>query len=123
MDLYNPVSSLVLSSRPTDRSAQEAQRELEAERARVSRFQAEVKDLRGRYEEKSREAAQAREQLLEERRRDREILQEERRCSSERTARLHAELEDERKRVAELLMQVHVHNMNLILGVRSIWTF
>ncbi|KAK7123083.1 hypothetical protein R3I94_020008 [Phoxinus phoxinus] len=87
--------------------AQEAQRELEAERARVSRFQAEVKDVRGRYEEKSREAAQAREQLLEERKRDRETLQEERRCSSERTARLHAELEDERKRVAELLMQVN----------------
>ncbi|KAG1954603.1 centrosomal protein of 55 kDa-like [Pimephales promelas] len=88
-------------------SAQDAQRELEAERARVSHLQAEVKDLRGRYEEKSREAAQAWEQLLEEKKRDRETLQEERRCSSERTARLHAELEDERKRVAELLMQVN----------------
>ncbi|XP_048027021.1 LOW QUALITY PROTEIN: centrosomal protein of 55 kDa [Megalobrama amblycephala] len=95
-------------------SGQEAQRELEAERARVSRIQADLEDLRGKYEEKSREAAQAREQLLEERKRDREALQEERRCSSERTARLQGELEDERKRVAELLMQVNLLQKSLM---------
>ncbi|KAI2658765.1 Centrosomal protein of 55 kDa [Labeo rohita] len=80
-------------------SGQVAQRELEAERARVSRTQTELEDLRRRYEEKSREATQAREQLLEDRKREREALQEERRCSSERSARLQGELEEERKRV------------------------
>ncbi|XP_042623117.1 centrosomal protein of 55 kDa isoform X2 [Cyprinus carpio] len=89
-------------------SGQVAQQELEAERARVTRIQTELEDLRGRYEEKSREAAQAREQLLEERKREREALQEERRCSSERTARLQGELEEERRRVAELLMQIQL---------------
>ncbi|XP_016412897.1 centrosomal protein of 55 kDa-like [Sinocyclocheilus rhinocerous] len=94
-------------------SGQVAQRELETERAQVSRIQTELKDLRGRYEEKSREAAQAREQLLEERKREREALQERRR-SSERTARLQGELEEERKRVAELLMQVNLLQKSLM---------
>lgn len=98
------MAPFTLSSRPLGQS----ESELESERARVSRIQAELEDLRGRYEVKSREAAQAREQLLEERKRDREALQEERRCSSERAARLQGELEDERKRVAELLMQVRI---------------
>ncbi|XP_059388952.1 centrosomal protein of 55 kDa-like [Carassius carassius] len=87
-----------------------AQRELEAERTRVSRVQTELEDLRGRYEEKSREAAQARE----ERKREREALQEERKCSSERSARLQAELEEERRRVAELLMQVNLLQKSLM---------
>uniref|UniRef100_A0A8C2L5N9 Centrosomal protein 55 like n=1 Tax=Cyprinus carpio TaxID=7962 RepID=A0A8C2L5N9_CYPCA len=95
-------------------SGQVAQQELEAERARVTRIQTELEDLRGRYEEKSREAAQAREQLLEERKREREALQEERRCSSERTARLQGELEEERRRVAELLMQVNLLQKSLM---------
>ncbi|KAF4106892.1 hypothetical protein G5714_012882 [Onychostoma macrolepis] len=95
-------------------SGQAAQRELEAERARVSRIQTELEDLRGRYEEKSREAAQAREQLLEERRNEREALQEERRRSSERSARLQGELEEERKRVAELLTQVNLLQKSLM---------
>ncbi|XP_016145474.1 centrosomal protein of 55 kDa-like [Sinocyclocheilus grahami] len=90
-----------------------AERELETERARVSRIQTELEDLRGRYEEKSREAAQAREQLLEERKREREALQERRR-SSERTTRLQGELEEERKRVAELLMQVNLLQKSLM---------
>ncbi|XP_043109096.1 centrosomal protein of 55 kDa [Puntigrus tetrazona] len=88
--------------------------QLEAERARVSRIQTDLEDLRGRYEEKSREAAQAREQLLEERKRERETLQEERRCSSERSARLQGELEEERKRVAELLTQVNLLQKSLM---------
>ncbi|RXN12079.1 centrosomal of 55 kDa-like protein [Labeo rohita] len=95
-------------------SGQVAQRELEAERARVSRTQTELEDLRRRYEEKSREATQAREQLLEDRKREREALQEERRCSSERSARLQGELEEERKRVAELLMQVNLLQKSLM---------
>ncbi|XP_026133052.1 centrosomal protein of 55 kDa-like isoform X2 [Carassius auratus] len=86
------------------------QRELEAERTRVSRVQTELEDLRGRYEEKSREAAQARE----ERKREREALQEERKCSSEQSARLQAELEEERRRVAELLMQVNLLQKSLM---------
>ncbi|XP_016310723.1 centrosomal protein of 55 kDa [Sinocyclocheilus anshuiensis] len=90
-------------------SGQVAQHELEAERARVTRIQTELEDLRGRYEEKSREAAQAREQLLEEREREQEE-----RCSSERTARLQGELEEERRRVAELLMQVNLLQKSLM---------
>lgn len=119
--LYNAVASFTLSSHHTGQSGQVAQRELEAERARVSRIQTELEDLRGRYEEKSREAAQAREQLLEERKREREDLQEERRRSSERSARLQAELEEERKRVAELLTQVQ---MGIILyDAKDTWYF
>ncbi|XP_016296411.1 centrosomal protein of 55 kDa-like [Sinocyclocheilus anshuiensis] len=94
-------------------SGQVAQRELETERAQFSRIQTELEDLRGRYEEKSREAAQAREQLLEERKRKREALQERRR-SAERTTRLQGELEEERKRVAELLMQVNLLQKSLM---------
>lgn len=86
---------------------------LEAEQARASRIQAELEDLRVRYEEKSREAAEAREQLQEERKTSREALLEERRCSAERSNRLQYELEtansrleEERRRVSEILQQV-----------------
>ncbi|XP_067285626.1 centrosomal protein of 55 kDa [Pseudorasbora parva] len=95
-------------------AGQEAHRKLEAERALVSRIQTELEDLRGRYEEKSREAAQAREKLLEEKKRDRRALQEEMRCSSERAARLQGELEDERKRVSDLLLQVNLLQKSLM---------
>ncbi|XP_059386430.1 centrosomal protein of 55 kDa [Carassius carassius] len=91
-------------------SGQVAQHELEAELARVTRIQTELEDLRGRYEEKSREAAQARE----EKKREREALQEERKCSSERIARLQRELDEERRRVAELLMQVNLLQKSLM---------
>lgn len=86
---------------------------LEAEQARAGRIQAELDDLRVRYEERSREVAEAREQLQEERKNSREALLDERRCSAERSDRLHyelettnARLEEERRRVSELLQQV-----------------
>ncbi|XP_051530947.1 centrosomal protein of 55 kDa-like [Myxocyprinus asiaticus] len=101
-------------------SGQVAQHELETERARASRIQAELDNLRGRYEEKSREATQAREQLLEERRSGREAVLEERSCSAERSTRLQSELEtvnsrleEERKRVAELMLQVNLLQKSL----------
>ncbi|KAI7797085.1 centrosomal protein of 55 kDa [Triplophysa rosa] len=94
---------------------------LEAEQARASRIQAELNDLRVKYEERSREAAEAREQLQEERKNSREALLEERRCSAERSARLQCELEtvntrleEERRRVSELLQQVNVLQKSLV---------
>lgn len=90
-----------------DQSAQKVQQELEAERNKVSRMQMEVEDLQVRYEEKSREAAQAREQLLEERRRERE----DRKSSAERDALLQ---DQHRKREAELIMQVNLLQKSLM---------
>lgn len=94
---------------------------LEVEQARASRIQAELDDLKARYEERSREAAEAREQLQEERKNSRETLLEERRCSAERSDRLHCELEtanarleEERRRVSELLQQVNVLQKSLV---------
>ncbi|XP_051523781.1 centrosomal protein of 55 kDa [Myxocyprinus asiaticus] len=102
-------------------SGQAAQPELEAERARASRIQAELDNLRGRYEEKSRESTRAQEQLLEERRIGREAVLDERRCSAERSARLQSELEtansrldEERKRVTELMLQVNLLQKSLM---------
>ncbi|KAA0725554.1 Centrosomal protein of 55 kDa [Triplophysa tibetana] len=93
---------------------------LEAEQARASRIQVELNDLRVKYEERSREASEAREQLQEERKNSREALLEERRCSAERSARLQCELEtvntrleEERRSVSELLQQVNVLQKSL----------
>ncbi|XP_051958308.1 centrosomal protein of 55 kDa-like [Xyrauchen texanus] len=102
-------------------SGQAAQTELEAERARASKIQGEFENLRGRYEEKSRELTRAQEQLLEERRSGWEAVLDERRCSAERSARLQSELEtansrldEERKRVAELMLQVKLLQKSLM---------
>lgn len=86
---------------------------MEEERKRVSHLHAEVEELKGRYEEKSREVVRAQEELQEERRNCRQTLAEERKLNMERIARLQCEieaadvrLEEERKRAAELLLQV-----------------
>lgn len=90
---------------------------LEAEQTRAGRIQAELDDVRKRYEEKSKEVTEIREQLQEERRSSRE----ERKSSAERVNRLHCELkanndrlEEERKRVSELLQQVNVLQTSLM---------
>lgn len=79
----------------------------------ASHRQAKLEALKARYEEKSREVVRAQEELQEERRSCRQTLAEERQLNMERVARLQCEieaadvrLEEERKRAAELLLQV-----------------
>ncbi|XP_051969135.1 centrosomal protein of 55 kDa-like [Xyrauchen texanus] len=117
----NQALQLYKEANSDGQSGQAAQHDLETERARASRIQAELDNLRGRYEEKSREATRAREQLLEDRRSGREAVLEERSCSVERSARLQSELEtvnsrleEERKRVAELMLQVNLLQKSLL---------
>lgn len=96
-----------------EKQLQESQRKIEEERKRACRLQAELDELKARYEEKSREVVQVQEELQEERRSSRQTLAEERKLNTERVARLQCEieaadvrLEEERKRAAELLLQV-----------------
>lgn len=92
---------------------QERQRELEEEHKRVSHLQAKLEELKSRYEEKSRDVVRVQEELQDERRSGRQTLAEERMLNMERVGRLQSEieaadvrLEEERKRAAELLLQV-----------------
>lgn len=89
------------------------QQELKDHREQVCRLQAELEDLKIFYEGKKQEAAKAQEDLQEERRSTRKALAEERKLATERMARLQnelevadARLEEERKKTAELLLQV-----------------
>ncbi|MCI4384048.1 hypothetical protein PGIGA_G00034030 [Pangasianodon gigas] len=109
------------ASMQQEKQLQESQRELEEERKRASCLQAELEELKARYEEKSREVVRAQEELQEERRSGRETLAEERKLSMERVARLQCEieaadvrLEEERKRAAELLLQVNLLQKSLL---------
>ncbi|XP_027018964.2 centrosomal protein of 55 kDa isoform X3 [Tachysurus fulvidraco] len=93
---------------------QEIQKEMEEERKTTSRLRSELQELKDRYEEKSREVARGQDELQEERRSGRQTLAEERKLNVERVARLQGELEaadvrlaEERKRAAELLLQVN----------------
>lgn len=101
------------ASKQQEKQLQEIQRETEEERKSTIHLQAELEELKARYEEKSREVTRAQEELQEERRSGRQTLAEERKLNMERVARLQGELEaadvrldEERKRAAELLLQV-----------------
>ncbi|KAK3529409.1 hypothetical protein QTP70_031125 [Hemibagrus guttatus] len=109
------------ASKQQEKQLQEIQRETEEERKRTSHLQAELKELKARYEEKSRDVAQAQEELQEERKSGRQALAEERKLNMERVARLQGELEaadvrldEERKRAAELLLQVNLLQKSLL---------
>lgn len=101
-------------SKQQEKQLQESQRELEKERKRTSHLQVQLKELTDKYGEKSREVVRVQEELQEERRNGRQSLTEERKLNSERVARLQCEIEaadirldEERKRAAELLLQVY----------------
>ncbi|XP_060795515.1 centrosomal protein of 55 kDa isoform X2 [Neoarius graeffei] len=103
------------ASMQQEKQLQESQREMEEERKRACHLQAELDELKARYEGKSREVVRAQEELQEERRSGRQILAEERKLNMERVARLQCEIdaadiriEEERKRAAELLLQVNL---------------
>ncbi|XP_061088868.1 centrosomal protein of 55 kDa [Conger conger] len=91
-----------------------AQTDLESQREQLAQGQAVLADLRRRYDDRARELDEAREQLQGERLSVRRSVEEERRASSQRSDRLRAELEnmdtrlaEERKRSADLLLQVN----------------
>ncbi|KAM6951576.1 centrosomal protein of 55 kDa [Aplochiton taeniatus] len=97
------------------------QAELSAQRELAARTRAEVSTLQRRSEEKSRELEDTKEQLQKERFNSRHTVSEERKCSSERTDRfrlelenMDARLEEERKRSAELLLQVTLLQKSLL---------
>ncbi|XP_065098790.1 centrosomal protein of 55 kDa isoform X1 [Paramisgurnus dabryanus] len=112
----NDANQALQQHKAADSNAESGQM-LEAEQTRAGRIQAELDDVKKRYEEKSREVTEIRQQLQEERRSSRE----ERKSSAERVNRLHCELktnndrlEEERKRVSELLQQVNVLQTSLM---------
>ncbi|XP_020309073.1 centrosomal protein of 55 kDa isoform X2 [Oncorhynchus kisutch] len=91
-----------------DKLLLQAKRDVEAQKEAAARAQ-------GRYEERCREVAEAREQLQAERLSRRHRVSEERKCLADRADRMRSErdsmdarLEDERKRSAELLLQVNL---------------
>ncbi|CAB1311924.1 unnamed protein product [Coregonus sp. 'balchen'] len=91
-----------------DKLLLQAKRDVEAHKEAAARAQ-------GRYEERCREVAEAREQLQAERLSSRHTVSEERKCSADRTDRMRSELdsmdarlEEERKRCAELLLQIQL---------------
>ncbi|XP_035607757.1 centrosomal protein of 55 kDa-like isoform X2 [Oncorhynchus keta] len=88
-----------------DKLLLQAKRDVEAQKEAAARAQ-------GRYEERCREVAEAREQLQAERLSRRHRVSEERKCLADRMRSerdsMDARLEDERKRSAELLLQVNL---------------
>lgn len=93
-----------------------AKRDTEAQREVAARAQGDLMELQRKYEERCREAEETREQLQAERLNSRHAVGEERKCSAGRTDRMRAELEsvdarleEEKKRSAELLLQVDVY--------------
>ncbi|KAM9561548.1 centrosomal protein of 55 kDa-like isoform 1-T2 [Salvelinus alpinus] len=91
-----------------------AKRDVEAQKEATARVQ-------GRYEERCREVAEAREQLQAERLSSRHTVSEERKCLADRANRMRSErdsmdarLEEERKRSAELLLQVNLLQKSLL---------
>uniref|UniRef100_A0A8C9X596 Centrosomal protein 55 like n=1 Tax=Sander lucioperca TaxID=283035 RepID=A0A8C9X596_SANLU len=102
---------------------EESQAELQSQREQVSRLQEEI-DLSSflrQYEEKSKESEEAKMQLQAERLGNRHAVCEERKASSEWSDRMRMELEnmdirleEERKRSAELLLQVNMLQKSLL---------
>ncbi|KAJ8406814.1 hypothetical protein AAFF_G00297300 [Aldrovandia affinis] len=97
-----------------DKLLLKAKKDLEWQREQLAHGQKEMTELRRKYEDKVRELEEAKEQLQGERLSNRQSAQDERRNSVERSDRLRAELEsldsrlaEERKRSADLLLQVN----------------
>nr|XP_046211142.1 centrosomal protein of 55 kDa isoform X2 [Oncorhynchus gorbuscha] len=95
--------------------------DVEAQKEAAARAQGELGELQRRYEERCMELVEAREQLRSERLSNRHTVGEERKCSADRADRMRSELdsmdsrlEEERKRSAELLLQVNLLQKTLL---------
>ncbi|XP_071266190.1 centrosomal protein of 55 kDa-like isoform X2 [Salvelinus alpinus] len=104
-----------------DKLLLQAKRDVEAQKEAAARAQGELGELQRRYEERSMELVEAREQLQSERLSSRHTVGEERKCSEDRADRMRSELdsmdtrlEEERKRSAELLLQVNLLQKTLL---------
>lgn len=98
-----------------------AKKDVEVQKEQAGRVQAELSELQRRYEERGLQLEQTREQLQAERLNNKHGLSEERTRSTERADRMRAELEsvdarleEERKRSAELLLQVNLLQKSLL---------
>ncbi|XP_026877678.1 centrosomal protein of 55 kDa isoform X2 [Electrophorus electricus] len=117
--LEGPLSPT--AQRNPDEFLKVAQQELEEERVQGFRVRAELNELRAKYEERTREMIRTQEELKEERQNSRQALGEERKLATERAARLQSEmevasarLEEERKRVTEMMSQVNLLQKSLL---------
>ncbi|XP_055746697.1 centrosomal protein of 55 kDa-like isoform X2 [Salvelinus fontinalis] len=104
-----------------DKLLLQAKRDVEAQKEAAARAQGELGELQRRYEERCMELVEAREQLQAERLSSRHTVGEERKCSEDRADRMRSELdsmdtrlEEERKRSAELLLQVNLLQKTLL---------
>ncbi|XP_076856815.1 centrosomal protein of 55 kDa [Brachyhypopomus gauderio] len=100
-----------------DELLQVVRQQLNEERAQGASVRAELNELRAKYEEQTQEMKHTQE----ERRNSRQALVEERKLAAERAARLQADLEvadvrleEERKRMAEMMMQVNLLQKSLL---------
>ncbi|XP_052334236.1 centrosomal protein of 55 kDa-like isoform X3 [Oncorhynchus keta] len=98
-----------------DKLLLQAKQDVEAQKEAVARAQGELGELQRRYEERCMELVEVREQLRSERLSSRHTVGEERKCSADRADRMRSELdsmdsrlEEERKRSAELLLQIQL---------------
>ncbi|XP_029620328.1 centrosomal protein of 55 kDa isoform X3 [Salmo trutta] len=96
-----------------DKLLLQAKRHVEAQKEAAARAQGELGELQRRYEERCMELVEAREQLQAERLSSKHTVGEERKYSADRADRMRSELdsmdarlEEERKRSAELLLQI-----------------
>lgn len=101
--------------------ALKAQAELHSQREQVTRVQEEMLALQRKYEDKCKELEEAKMDLQAERLSNRHAVCEERKVSSERADRMRVELEnmdirleEEKKRSAELLLQVNMLQKSLL---------
>ncbi|XP_045065634.1 centrosomal protein of 55 kDa [Coregonus clupeaformis] len=106
-----------------DKLLLQAKRDVEAQKDTAAQAQGELGELQRRYEERCRELVEARQQLQAEHLSSRHRVGEERKCSADRADRMRSELDSmdaslasERKRSAELLLQV-------LLYAREMWTW
>ncbi|XP_021431478.2 centrosomal protein of 55 kDa isoform X2 [Oncorhynchus mykiss] len=104
-----------------DKLLLQAKQDVEAQKEAAARAQGELGELQRRYEERCMELVEAREQLRAERLSSRYTVGEEKKCSADRADRMRSELdsmdarlEEERKRSAELLLQVNLLQKTLL---------
>ncbi|XP_036406276.1 centrosomal protein of 55 kDa [Megalops cyprinoides] len=98
-----------------------AKKDLEWQKEQVAQARGEAADFRRKYEDKLNELEEVRQELHGERMSGRKCVEEERKSSAERGERLRAELEsvdarlaEERKRSADLLLQVNLLQKSLL---------
>ncbi|XP_029540501.2 centrosomal protein of 55 kDa-like isoform X2 [Oncorhynchus nerka] len=117
---WDETSSSQLQER-YDKLLLQAKQDVEAQKEAAAQAQGELGELQRRYEERCMELVEAREQLRAERLSSRHTVGEERKCSADRADRMRSELdsmdsrlEEERKRSADLLLQVNLLQKTLL---------